>query len=62
MEAPVIQKKKVLELPVNVPDNMVIDDFIDQIIVSAKIEKALDQLAGGQYLPSEQLDEEIEKW
>jgi hypothetical protein len=44
------------------PNNIFIDDFIEQIIVSAKIEKALDQLANGQFLTSEQLDEEIKKW
>ncbi len=58
----VIDKEKIQELLDNAPDHVVIDDFIDQLIVSAKIEKALDQLANGQYLTSEQLDDEIKKW
>ena len=58
----VIEKEKIQELLDSAPDHVVIDDFIDQLIVSAKIEKALDQLANGQYLTSEQLDDEIKKW
>lgn len=58
----IIGKERIQEILNNAPDNIVIDDFIDQLIVSAKIEKALDQLADGQFLTSEQLDEEIEKW
>ena len=58
----IIEKEKIQEMLNNSPDNIVIDDFIDQLIVSAKIEKALDQLANGQFLTSEQLDEEINKW
>jgi hypothetical protein len=62
MGALIIEKEKIQELLDSAPDSVVIDDFIDQIIISAKIEKALDQLANGQFLTSEQLDEEIEKW
>lgn len=58
----IIEKEKIQEMLNNAPDHVVIDDFIDQLIVSAKIEKALDQLANGQFLTSEQLDEEIKKW
>ena len=58
----VIEKEKIQVLLDSAPDHVVIDDFIDQLIVSAKIEKALDQLANGQYLTSEQLDDEIKKW
>jgi len=61
MGALIIEKEKIQELLDSAPDNVVIDDFIDQIIISAKIEKALDQLANGQFLTFEQLDEEIEK-
>ena len=58
----VIDKEKIQELLDSSADHVVIDDFIDQLIVSAKIEKALDQLANGQYLTSEQLDDDIKKW
>ena len=62
MENLIIEKGKIRELLDNAPDSIIIEDFIDQIIISAKIEKALDQLDKGQFLTSEQLDEEIEKW
>ena len=62
MGALIIEKEKIQEILNNAPDSVFIEDFIDQIIISAKIEKALDQLANGQFLTSEQLDEEIEKW
>jgi len=48
----IIEKEKIQELLDNAPDSIIIDDFIDQIIISAKIEKALDQLANGQFLTS----------
>jgi len=62
MQNLIIEKEKIQEILNNAPENIIIEDFIDQIIISAKIEKALDQLANGQFLTSEQLDEEIEKW
>jgi len=58
----VIEKGKIQEMLNKAPDNINIDDFIDEIIITAKIEKALEQLANGEYLTSEQLDEEIKKW
>lgn len=62
MEPLSIEKEKIQEMLNNAPDNIKIDDFIDQIIITAKVEKALDQLANGEFLTSEQLDEEIDKW
>jgi hypothetical protein len=58
----VIEKEKVQELLNSSPDSILIDDFIDKMIISAKLEKALDQLANGEFMTSEQLDEEIKKW
>lgn len=58
----VIEKEKIQEMLNNAPANINIDDFIDEIIIVAKIEKALEQVANGQYLTSEELDEEIKKW
>jgi hypothetical protein len=58
----VIEKDKIQEILNTAPDNINIDAFIDEIIITAKLEKALDQLANGEYLTSEQLDEEIKKW
>ena len=62
METLIIDKEKLQELVKNAPENVVIDDFIDQMIICAKLEKALDQLEKGQFMTSEELDEEIKKW
>ena len=62
METLVIEKEKLQELITNAPKNVVIDDFIDQMIIYAKLEKALDQLEQGRFMTSEELDKEIEKW
>jgi hypothetical protein len=39
-----------------------IEQIFDKILISAKIDQALDQLERGEYLTSDQLDEEIKKW
>ncbi|MGY3213692.1 hypothetical protein [Mucilaginibacter sp. HD30] len=62
MEALIIGKEKIQAMLNKAPENINIDDFIDEIIVTAKVEKALEQIARGEYLTSEQLDEEIKKW
>lgn len=62
MSALVIEKEKIKEMLSEFPDNVIIEDFIDRIIITAKIEKALDQVEKGDYMTSEELDEEIKKW
>jgi hypothetical protein len=62
MNALVIDKEKIKEMLSEFPENVVIEDFIERIIISAKIEKALDQLDKGEFMTSEELDEEIKKW
>ena len=57
-----MDKGKIMEMLIDFPKDVKIDDFIDRIIITAKIEKALDQLDKGEYLTSEELDEEIKKW
>lgn len=39
-----------------------VSDFIDHMTIAAKIEKALEQFNKGEYMTSEELDEEIKKW
>jgi len=58
----VIEKEKIRELLNTFPDDVKIDDLIDQLIITAKIEQALNEFENGQFLTSEQLDEEIKKW
>jgi hypothetical protein len=62
MSGLVIEKEKIKEMLSEFPDNVIIEDFIDRIIITAKIEKALDQVEKGDYMTSEELDEEIKKW
>jgi len=62
MSALVIEKEKIREMLSEFPENVIIEDFIDRIIITAKIEKALDQVEKGDYMTSEELDEEIKKW
>jgi hypothetical protein len=62
MSGLVIEKEKIKEMLSEFPDNVIIEDFIDRIIITAKIEKALDQVKKGDYMTSEELDEEIKKW
>jgi predicted transcriptional regulator len=62
MDTLVIEKEKIKAMLKEFPDNVVIEDFIDRIIIRAKIEKALNQTNEGEYMTSEELDEEIKKW
>jgi hypothetical protein len=43
MASLIIEKEKIQEMLNAAPDKVVIDDFIDQLIISAKAGKALDQ-------------------
>ncbi len=62
MDALVLDKERIMEMLCEFPQNVIIEDFIDRIIITAKIEKALDQFENGEYMTSEELDEEIKKW
>jgi hypothetical protein len=62
MSALIISKKRVLGILDEFPENVIVEDFIDRIIIIAKIETAREQFKRGEYLTSEQLDEEIKKW
>ncbi len=62
MDALVLDKERIMEMLCEFPQNVIIEDLIDRIIITAKIEKALDQFENGEYMTSEELDEEIKKW
>jgi len=62
MNALVMDKEKIREMLNEFPENVVIEDFMDRIILAAKIEKARDQIKKGEYMTEEELDEEIKKW
>ena len=58
----IITKDELQHIVNTMPEKADIEDVFEQILLSAKIEQALDQLSKGQFLTSEQLDEEIKKW
>lgn len=58
----IITKNDLQHIVDTMPEKADVEDVFDKILLSAKIEQALDQLAKGQFLTSEQLDEEINKW
>jgi hypothetical protein len=58
----VITKDALIKIAADVSDKIEIEEVFDKILISAKIEQALDQLENGKYLTSEELDEEIKKW
>ena len=60
MSTLVIDKETIQGVFSDFPKDVVIE--VDQIIIAAKLDKALDQLDKGEYLTSEELDEEIKKW
>ena len=44
------------------PADILLSDFVDRIIIIAKIEKALQQIGDGNYLTEDELDREIDNW
>ncbi|HJP63588.1 MAG TPA: hypothetical protein VJ844_09115 [Mucilaginibacter sp.] len=58
----IITKDELQHIVDTMPDKADIEEVFDKILLSSKIEQALDQLAKGQFLTSEELDEEIKKW
>jgi len=55
-------KDKVISSLIKLPDNVTIDDILDQIILIEKIEKGIDQSNKNQVIPDEELDQLLEKW
>jgi hypothetical protein len=44
------------------PDDVTIDDILDQIILVEKIEKGIEQSNKDQIVPDEELDQRLGKW
>lgn len=53
------QVKRQLE---NLPEEFSLDDLVEQLIVSQKIEKGLKDSESNNVISEEELDKEIEKW
>jgi hypothetical protein len=55
-------KDKVISCISKLPDNVTIDDILDQIILVEKIEKGIDQSNKNQIVLDEELDQRLGKW
>jgi hypothetical protein len=55
-------KDKVISSLNKLPDDVTIDDILDQIILIEKIEKGIDQSNNNQIIPDEELDQRLGKW
>ena len=62
MDKLTIEKEKLREILADFPEKVDLEDFINQIIIVGKIEKAREQFENGEYLTEEELDKEIKKW
>jgi len=57
-----LTKEKVRELVEHMPEVFSVDDFIEEIFLLNKIEKARQQIKTGEYLSQDELDQEINSW
>ena len=57
-----LKKDKINLALARLPDNFSVYEFIDEVILSLKIEKALKQYENGEFLTAEELEEEIKTW
>jgi len=62
MDTLTINKERVLGILKEFPDSVNINDFINDVTIIAKVEKARDQINNGEYLTEEELDKEIKRW
>ncbi len=58
----IITKDRLQNIVDKMPEEADVEEVFDKILIAAKIEIALAQINNGEYMTSEQLDEEIEKW
>ena len=57
-----LTKEKVISGIQKLPDNVTIDEILDQIVLLEKIEKGLDQADNNLVLTEVELDAKIAKW
>jgi hypothetical protein len=55
-------KEKAHELIDRMPETFTVDDFIEEMILLQRIEKARKQFADGDFLTEEEVDKEIDRW
>jgi hypothetical protein len=57
-----LKKERVLDIVKALPDNFSAEELIDRIILLEKIETGLTQVANGEVVSDEELDERLAKW
>ena len=57
-----LTKEKIISGIQKLPDNVTIDEILDQIVLLEKIEKGLDQADNNLVLTEEELDAKIARW
>jgi hypothetical protein len=62
MKALTINKESILKILNDFPQEVVLENFIDRVIMIAKIETARAERKNGKYLTEEEFDEETKSW
>jgi predicted transcriptional regulator len=55
-------KDLVIEAVKNMPDDAVIEDAMERLLVIAKIERGIEQADSGQTIPHEEIKNRLSKW
>nr|WP_294947205.1 hypothetical protein [uncultured Mucilaginibacter sp.] len=62
MDALKISKEELNEILNKFPDKIILEDFIESIIIHAKIERGLDELERGDGMDWVDVKKEMDKW
>lgn len=57
-----MKKERVLEAVNELPQDFDLEEFMEKLILVEKVEKGLEQLAGGQVKSHEEVKELVKKW
>jgi len=55
-------KDLVIESVKNMPDDAVIEDAMERLLIIAKIERGIEQADAGQTIPHEEVKKRLSKW
>ena len=57
-----LKKSQLIETIQNMPEDIVLDDLLDSLVLIQKVETGLEQSKSGQTLTTEQAKQKLEKW
>ena len=57
-----LTQERVIETVKALPSEFSLDDLFDKLIVIEKINKGMKQIENGEYMTTEELKENLEKW